>query len=290
MHFGRLNYVLVALLAALLAARSAAMATENQVTTRGKRLTRKDVVDYLNQYSADRVEDLTPDSICSFAVTKLGNPLQSALLVSLDVNGRHFCNAIDAITGPRNHLRLAEVRVWEEDEVAKLVQVPEGASRPYLIVSSPISDYEGASGCIATVPRIYDVKSGHLMEASQLFPSFYRKRIETEMAPAAPHLDSAFCKVMEIDKMKRMSGIQTNAGYETALSWMHAPDRRTREKAVSTFADIRDVPSLAALQRMSHDQDELVSHFANGALKHIVAHGPDENEPSFSAADRNSNR
>ncbi len=243
-----------------------------------------DVVDYLNRFHSDlqATDRYTTDNVCVFTVAKIGNPPQSVLLVSLDVNGRMFCRETDAISRNGRELRLAYVRTSEEDTTAGLVRVPEGASRPYLFVSSDISPYEGASGCVASVPRIYDLKDGRLVEVSQHFPVFYRKQIEAETSRVSLK-DKGFdiCREMATDKMKRIARIDDRAGFQTALLWMHADDTSTREKAVSVFGDIRDAPALEALKKMTKDQDRLVAEEATMQIKNIESRDPSVDQPGF---------
>jgi hypothetical protein len=238
--------------------------------------TEKEVQGYLHKIDPDM-----DANICSFASIRLGTPLQTVLLVSIDVSHRDFCNSVLILGNLGEHVWSEVASAWQADDVSKLVDTPNGATHPYLIVPREISDYNGAM-CIAAVPRVYDLKGKSLLDVSRKFPMYYQKLLSTWMLNDASRGDAALCNEMELDKLKRMAGISPDAGFTTAITWMSSKNTETRSKAIRILADIGDVKSLEALQKMTADGDRIVARKARRYLRWIEkARVSGDDDPDF---------
>jgi len=204
-------------------------------------------------------------TVCSFMFVKLGEFQQTVLLASTDSSGRHFCNGVVVVGKAGGRIWQSGAFGWQIDDVTRLIIRPDGAARSYLAVASAFSDYGGWK-CTAVVPRIYDLARERLVEVSSQFPLFYEKKAKSwPYESGAP--DAAVCKTMEVDKLKRLSGREPRAGFDTAAKWMTNADADTRLKAVQVFGDIWDQASQRKLRAMANDPDAIVVQSVQALLK-----------------------
>lgn len=237
-------------------------------------LSTQDVENYLNSVDPESAEG-NPAHVCSVARSNLGPVDEPVLVASADYSGRLFCNAVFVIGLSGSRIWNASVDTWEEDDVSGLVKRPDSGSHNALIVRTAISDYNGGNACIATIPRIYDLKSEKLVDVSRSFPDFYRRELAARRHASGPSWvsDGKICSDDENDKLSRMAGISQTAGYSDAKTWMVSQNPDTRMKAADTFADIADGASLAELRVMERDPNVAVKQRVTIDLETALAHG-----------------
>jgi hypothetical protein len=137
------------------------------------------------------------------------------------------------------------------------------------MVPSGISDYAGANR-LAFIPRVYDLTHERLVEISSQFSLFYKAQLKSWRSNNAAATDAALCTAVEMDKLKRMSGSDPRAGFDTAVNWMVSPDADTQLKAARNFGDSEDRTSQRELQVLSRDRNQMVADSARGVLKYGV--------------------
>ncbi len=211
-------------------------------------------------------------SVCSTAFSQIGDT--EAVIASLDGNGRGFCNDLEVIFVVHDVVVDQRVSVWMVDNVSDTIRDVDNDGRKELVVPLPASEYEGSSGCVAVWPAIYLISRGRLVEQSASFKKFYHTELEkmqSDLVTARAQdegngEDQAVCLQIETDKIKRVSGVASDAGEEAALQWIASNEESKRLKGIAVLADIRDKRSLTALQGVSHDSNPVVAAAAGRAL------------------------
>ena len=190
-----------------------------------------------------------PASIGEFAWTDLQGNGTYQLLMTLDVNGRHFYNSL-VIYSRDSSGRLAsqEIRGWAIRNLANVTRDIKGDGKVELIVPSqlPSDTYRGAAG-MAIWPAVYREKNGQYLEASGEFPSFYESQVLPELdrkiAEVRQKLDKGLATahdlaiaIMARDKVLRIIGRDPRAGQREARKWMASQDPELRSDAAAVQA------------------------------------------------------
>lgn len=236
-----------------------------------------------NSFVRDVINAL-PDSatdgwtVCSVTFASLGGSKSPALIASMDVNGRHFCNYIFVITRTRNAVVCQGVYTWRVANVRDLLIDIKGDGKLELAVPTEASDYHG-DRCMATWTRVLTVEGGTLVDRSAQFGGFYRARLSkiVNELPAAKAedqsdgLDRAVCLQMESDRISRFLGNAPTAGEDTAFEWVKSANQSLRIKGIIVLAHIGDKRAKAALEKLAQDTDPLVATTAKFYLGQNVS-------------------
>jgi hypothetical protein len=207
-------------------------------------------------------EEDDPPAVCSFRFANLlaGEKLQ--LLASLDYSGRTFCNTVIVVRKGESEFPVSRLPAWEVNDVSQVITDLSYKESKVLAIPSAFSDYNG-SECVAEWTRLYAWNGERLADVSREYPSFYKEQFER--LRAAP--DKTVCRTMETDKFSRFLGLDRTAGFGLARNWATSPERHLRRNAVAVFQDIGDEGSKQELSRLAQDQDPVVAHAAQLALK-----------------------
>jgi hypothetical protein len=168
-----------------------------------------------------------------------------------------------------------EIGSWNVNDVGVLVQRLSGSSTQQLVVPEALSDYEGASGCVATWPVIYVDDGSRLVNDVTSFTDFYftqlqvlRHRIANTETNGVRGKHMLPCLQMERDKILRVLNVDPGAGLDLAKSWMKdSSDRTLRMKAVRVLSDIGGEEAVVLLGTLTHDADATIAKAAEGVLR-----------------------
>lgn len=240
--------------------------------------------DVAQRYVNENYPDLK-GRVCSAVFADLGQKQERTLLITIDF-GRDLCNSLLVVRRTGSHYTETDLQVEQINDVESLVSKAAAVDHNALIIDEIIG-FPEMTRCMAMVPFIYDIQLGQLRDVSTQYPAFYRNRIKTwrrDMSPMAEDDPSETrncedCYTMEIDKMKRLGGIDPRAGYATAVAWMTSPDADRRARAALVFADIADKDSLSKLAALAASAAGLASRVAHDALYRLNAHVPHGSTP-----------
>ncbi len=170
------------------------------------------------------------------------------LLMTLDVNSRHFYNALVVYTRDSSgRLASQEIRGWAIQNLAEVIKDINGDHKDELIIPSQLASdtYRGAAG-MAVWPAVYRQKDGQYVEASGEFPSFYESQIlpklEKKIAETREKVGKGLATqhdlavaIMARDKVLRVIGRDPSAGERDAREWMASRDPELRCDAAAVF-------------------------------------------------------
>jgi hypothetical protein len=186
------------------------------------KLTLADVQAYFELHNINNIEIVSgaaQPQVCSSSFIRLGEFQQTILLARVDSSGWRFCNDVVVVGRAAAPIWQSSVDGAEVDDLQQLIRRPEGATSPYLVVPSGISDYAGAN-CLAFIPRVYDLTREGLVEVTSQFPLFYKTQSISWRSNNPAPTDAALCTAMELEKLKRLLGSDPRAGFDTAVNWM----------------------------------------------------------------------
>ena len=215
--------------------------------------------------------------VCSAGLFKIAKSKTESLVVSIDVNGRHFCNDLEVIHRGANGLTVQAIDEPGSDNVRDIVRDVGKNGMNVLVIPTALSDYEGANSCAAAWERIFVLQAGTMVDRSDEFRDFYRVRLnalpaemqEIRSGKGQADLagDNGICLQMESDKIKRFLGISPKAGEDKAIGWINSRDEFLRRKGSAVLLEIGDSKSLAVLARFAKDSDPVVAYEAKRALR-----------------------
>lgn len=213
----------------------------------------------------------TADEIGEFAWADLGGNGSYQLVLTEDVNGRHFYNALIVYgRDSSGKMRAQEIRGWQLEKLGGVVRDLDGDGKNELIIPSQLASdtYRGA-GAVPVWPAVYRLENGHYVEASRDFPDFYDNEIlpelEKQISKARAGQTRAWL-IMERDKILRMLGRNPTAGLQEAYQWIHSDDPEVRQDAAVVFGDLGGHEH--ELRALSADKDPRVASAATFAMSH----------------------
>lgn len=193
------------------------------------------------------------------------------LVLTEDVNGRHFYNALIVYgRDSSGTLRAQEIRGWEIGRLTDVIRDLNGDGNDELIIPTQqsCSTYRGA-GAVPVWPAVYRLANGHYVEAGKDFPRFYKNEILPKLneAIASAKADRASAwLLMERDKILRMLGQNPTAGLRPAYQWMKSGDPELREDAAVVFCEVGG--HTEELTVLSSDHNISVADAAKFAMEH----------------------
>ena len=201
------------------------------------------------------------------------------LLMTLDVNSRHFYNALVVYTRDSSgRLASQEIMGWAIRDLAKVTKDINRDGKDELIVPSQLASdtYRGAAA-MAIWPAVYRQKDGRCVEASGEFPSFYESQVlpglEKKIAEAREKVGEGLATqhdlavaIMARDKILRVIGRDPTAGEWNAREWMTSEDPELRRDAAAVLGDIGG--NQEELRALSVDKDPNVARNARFAMQH----------------------
>jgi hypothetical protein len=223
----------------------------------------------------DRAFPGSDRDVCSAGFFKIAASETESLVISIDVNGRHFCNDIEVIHRGPNGLTVQGIEAWDTDNVKDLVCDIGKNGTNVLVIPTALSDYEGANSCSGAWSRIFTMQAGVLADRSAAFREFYRERLHSLPAemqklrsrdPEDATGDNAICLQMESDKIRRFLGISPKAGEARAMQWINSRNEFLRRKGIAVLAGIGDQKSMEVLRSHTADPDPSVALAAKWAL------------------------
>lgn len=218
-------------------------------------------------------------TVCSAGFARLAGDGSPALIASMDVNGRYFCNYLFVITRTEKTVMGQGLRVWEVDNVRDVLVDLRHDGNLELMVPTEASEYEGANSCIANWTRVLTLDHGKLADQSRNFTGFYRATLDSLMKelPSARAEDegnghdSAICMQMEANRIERFLGTDSTAGEDSAMEWVKSSNEFLRRKGVIVLSEIGDKKSNAVLRELTQDSDEVISMIAKQSLGEAVS-------------------
>jgi hypothetical protein len=216
---------------------------------------------------AEQVVSEKGASVCDARDLPGGAGRPPMIVASLDMSGRRFCNEIMLIRNGVPPTVVQSIQAWWANDLSTVVLDLRGTGDFELVVPQAISDYEGTRACIATFPVVYTCSASSCVDSSSQFVDFDAQELnelQRELATlqnSGPDQDTrrAPCATMEADKIRRLLGMDSRAGFETASLWMRSSDPTLREKAVAVFGDIGGAASRQGLQTLAADPDPAVA-------------------------------
>lgn len=228
------------------------------------------------QAVTDGLPDRLPpaEPVCSAAFARLSEDGAPALVASMDVNGRYFCNDFFVITRNEKTVMTQGLRVWEVDNARDVLVDLRHDGNLELVVPTEASDYEGANSCMEYWTRILALEHGKLTDESSNFTGFYRATLDSHMKELPTvkaedegnGQDSAVCMQMEANRIKRFLGTDPTAGEDSAIEWVKSSNQFLRRKGVVVLGEIGDKKSNAVLRELTRDGDGVISLMAKEAL------------------------
>jgi hypothetical protein len=224
-------------------------------------------------------ESATGDwTVCSAAFARLSDDDAPALIASMDVNGRFFCNYVFVITRTAGAVTAQGSRAWMVTDVRNILVDLRNNGELELAVPAAASDYQG-NRCMATWTRVLTLVHGKLVDRSDGFKDFYRTRLDNilKQLPSAKAneesggLDRAVCLQIEADSIMRFIGTAPAAGEDTAMEWVNSADQSLRLRGIMVLAQIGDKKSKAALKELTQDRDSLIATMAKASLGERVS-------------------
>jgi hypothetical protein len=211
----------------------------------------------INAQPESATEDWT---VCSAGFARLADDGSLALIASMDVNGRSFCNYLFVITRTGSRVMAQGAYVWMVDDVHDVLVDLKKDGKLELAVPTAASEYEGYR-CMATWTRILTLERGKLVDRSADFKPFYRARLNLILKelPAARVRDQSdgdggpACLEMEADRIRRFLGISQDSGKAAAIRWLRSDDETLRSKGMTVLTDIGDPQSIEIAQQTALD-------------------------------------
>ncbi len=201
------------------------------------------------------------------------------LLMTLDVNSRHFYNSLVVYTRDSSgRLASQDIRGWAIRNLSKVIKDINGNGKDELIIPSQLASdtYRGAAG-MAIWPAVYRQKDGQYVEASREFPSFYESQIlpklEKKIAEVRENTGKGLATqhdlavaIMARDKVLRVIGRDPSAGEQDAREWMASEDPELRCDAAAVLGDMGGHDD--DLRALKADRDPNVADSAQFAMSH----------------------
>jgi hypothetical protein len=213
--------------------------------------------------------------VCDAALVGGSLDQTPTILASIDYSGRRFCNTVFLVRGGRTPAIIQELLVWNTPDLHGALRDIDNDGRDELVVLQALSSYEGAR-CIAAVPIVYTCSARSCVNTGTEHLGFFQQKlaeVESELASAPPleqdDREEASCLTMERDKLRRLLGVDSNAGRETAAKWLQSDNPRLRSKAVKTLADIGDRDSRERLEKAAKEADKDTAMEARQALERM---------------------
>lgn len=211
----------------------------------------------INAQPESATEDWT---VCSAVFARLADDGSPALLASMDVNGRYFCNYLFVITRRGNAVMGQGLSVWMVTDVHDVLIDLRNDGKLELAVPTVASDYEGTR-CMATWTRILTLDHGKLVDRSADFKGFYRAQldqIEREMPAARTRdqkdgTDGTACLQVSAIRIEGSLGLSQQTGKEAALRWLSSDYEGLRRKGMTVLTDSGDPQSIAIAQQTALD-------------------------------------
>jgi hypothetical protein len=222
-------------------------------------------------------------AVCDVVSLPIRGSKMSDILASVDMSGRRFCNELVRIRLGKRPSTVQSIAAWMVDHPVSILRDLDRDGFPELLVPADFSPYEGAQACVAAVPVVYACSSNTCVDASSRFRSFYEREgrnqerallrdlATSEVMGADYDRRGLACKIMEIDKLRRMAGIDDQAGLDIAMKWKNSADPLLRRKAVAIFSDIDDDAARKELRDLANDSDPLVANYAEICLARRAA-------------------
>jgi hypothetical protein len=158
-----------------------------------------------------------------------------------------------------------------------------------LLLPKALSSYRGA-GAIPVWISIYRWEDQKFKRADSNYPKYYKeqlpslefkieqltKKFTSENLKAADdtraELRSHYDRLLAVkailrDKILRLTGDNSKAGFNEALEWSKSSDSEMRENAVIVFGDIFDRQSRTQLELLIKDRDQGISGLAQWAIR-----------------------
>lgn len=189
-----------------------------------------------------------PKDIGEFTWADLEGDGQYELIMTLDVNGRAFFNALEIFWRDQSgNITHQEIGGWAFHDLNEAIRDLNGDGKDELIVPTRLLSYSTAE--TFTWPVVYRIKDRRYVEASRDFPAFYKdevlpqldKKISAPATKTIPGLDREETRAvlsMERAKILRVIGSDPTAGLQQAYQWMSSDDPRLLQNAAATFQDI----------------------------------------------------
>jgi len=210
--------------------------------------------------SGQSVVRLDPTDIGEFIWVDLEHDGKYHLLLTQDVNGRAFYNALLIYTrDAAGRLASQEIRGSSIQDLPKIVRDINGDGKDELIIPTELVSHSTAA--TTTYPAVYRLENGKYVEASRDFPGFYEDKalpkvtreiedthrdidkIGTSASPlelqAKQSLQGKLADLItERDKILRLTGREPTAGLEDARKWMSSDNPDLLQDAALTFEEI----------------------------------------------------
>jgi hypothetical protein len=186
--------------------------------------------------------------IGEFAWADLAGDRRYELVVTLDVNGRAFFNALMIYSRDSSgKISTREIDGWMISDLGKVIQDLKGDGKDELIIPTVLISYSTAE--TSTWPAVYRLENGKYVEASSEFPRYYDDKVLPQLnkeindarakVPTGLANDASVALPMMVkDKILRITGHDPTAGLQQAYQWMNSDDPRLLQDAAATFQDI----------------------------------------------------
>lgn len=189
---------------------------------------------------------INPKDIGEFAWVDLAGNGRIDLVVTLDVNGRAFFNAL-VIFGrdTAGNITYQELRGHGISDLNSVIGDLNASGKDELIIPTQLISYSSAE--TYTWPAVYRSEDGRYVEASRYYPSFYDDRVLPSLSKriagyqantGKADVEAAAILTMERDKILRVLGRNPTAGLQEAYKWMNSDNPRLLQNAAATFQDI----------------------------------------------------
>lgn len=201
-----------------------------------------------------------PKDIGDFNWVDLADDGQYQLVMTLDVNGRAFFNALLIFRRePSGKITYQEVRGWAIGDLKEVVKDLDGDGKKELVIPEVFVSHSTAE--TATWPEVYRLEKGMYKEASRDFPSFYNDEVLPQLGGRIDNVRQEINKIpnskshryveyrqslqgkladliTERDKILRLTGSDPTAGLEDARNWMNSDNPALLQDAAVTFKDL----------------------------------------------------
>jgi hypothetical protein len=187
-----------------------------------------------------------PADIGEFTWDDLAGDGSEELVLTRDVNGRQFFNALDIFQRDASgKVTYQELDGWAIRDLHKVIRDLNGDGQDELVIPTVLFQYNTAG--TFTWPVVYRLKKGKYVVASRDFPRFYDNQVlpalekqmrDYQSKPGRGNQDTAAVLILEKDKILRMLGRNPTAGLQQAYQWMNTDDPFLLLAAAATFKDI----------------------------------------------------
>lgn len=203
-----------------------------------------------------------PADIGEFTWADLAGDGREELLLTRDVNGRQFFNALDIFWRDNSgKVTYEEIEGWMIRDLGAVIRDLNGDGRDELIIPTVLIQYNTAE--TFTWPVVYRLEKGKYIEASRDFPQFYENQVlprlearigDYQAKPGLGNQNMAAVLTFEKDKILRMLGRDPTAGLNHAYQWMNSDDQYLLLAATATFNDIPGHSEQAKQARAAYDR------------------------------------